>query len=234
MKLTARASAELISVSHNVGLRDAARVLTAGLAGRATKQGSALLYDEERLDLLLGRPLLPAAELDRRRPFIVRINRKHAFDIEAPWTESARAVAGPWHLPLPTSFRLAYMSTLEPPDGIRHPLVGVLADWVAVGAEITGYAGNSFRLEPPSSWFDVFQDTWLTLPPRRRWILWGTPPSRSRTDQEPSSWITASKTESQIEDRPAARPARPRAQAAYRDSLNQHADDVPVRSNGRL
>lgn len=229
MKLTARASAELISVSHSVGLRDAARVLTAGLAGPATEQGSALLYDEEQLDLLLSRPRLPAAELDRRRPFVVRIDRKHAFDIEAPWTERARAVAGPWHLPLPTSLRLARLSTLEPSDGIRHPLVGVLADWVAVGAEITGYAGDTFRLEPPGSWFDVFQDTWLALPPRRRWILWGAPPTRSRADKEPSSWITAP----DAEDRPVARPARPEVQAAYRASFDQPADDIPVRSNGR-
>lgn len=230
MKLTARAAAEMISVSHNIGLRDAARVLTAGLAGRATKQGSALLYDEARLDQLLDRPQLPVAELDRWHPFVVRISRKQAFDIEAPWNERARAVAGPWRLELPTSLYVARTSSLDPRDGIRHPLVGVVADWVAVGAEITGYAGKSFRLEPPSDWFDAFQNTWLPLSPRRRWILWGAPSSRGGPDEDPASWNMARATGV----RSAARPERAEAQAAYRATLGQPTDNVPVRSNGRL
>ncbi|MER6971965.1 hypothetical protein ABT304_12955 [Nocardioides sp. NPDC000445] len=43
MKLTARAAAETISPAHNIGLRDAGRVLAAGLAGPATKQGTSLV-----------------------------------------------------------------------------------------------------------------------------------------------------------------------------------------------
>lgn len=84
---------------------------------------------------------------------------------------------------------------------------------VAVGAEITGYDDHDFRLEPPGPWFDSFQDTWLPLPPRRRWILWGAP---STVTQPPENL------------------ERRASQAAYRTSRDRPADDVPVRSNGRL
>ncbi|OIJ27837.1 hypothetical protein [Nocardioides luteus] len=216
MKLTARAAAETISVAHNIGLRDAGRVLTAGLAGPATRQGSALLYDEERLDHLLDRPECPSSELDRWRPFIVRVDRKQSFDTDAAWGDRARAVAGPWRLPLPTSIYLAWHSSLNPLNprtGMRHPLIGVIADWVAVGAEITGYDDHDFRLEPPGPWFDSFEDTWLPLPPRRRWMLWGAPSTMTQ---------------------PPANPERTASQSAYKASRDWPADDVPVRSNGRL
>jgi hypothetical protein len=213
MKLTARVAAETIAVAHNIGVRDAARVLTAGLAGPATKQGSALLYDERGLDQLLDRPECPISELDRWRPLVVRVGRSEAFDMEASWSERARAVAGPWRLRLPTSVYLARLSSLNPQVGMRHPLIGVIADWVAVGAEITGYDEGRFRLEPPGPWFDSFQDTWLPLPPRRRWILWGAPSSEIQTS---------------------GRPERTASQAAYRASPNWPTDNAPVRSNGRL
>ncbi len=213
VKLTSRAAAEMVSVAHNIGLRDAARVLTAGLAGPATRQGSALLYDEERLDQLLDRPECASSELDRWRPFIVRVDRKQSFDSDATWGDRARAVAGPWRLPLPTSIHLAWHSSLDPTAGMRHPLIGVIADWVTVGAEITGYDDHNFRLEPPGPWFDSFQDTWLPLPPRRRWILWGAP---STVTQPPENL------------------ERRASQAAYRTSRDRPTDDVPVRSNGRL
>lgn len=213
MKLTARAAAETISAAHNIGLRDAGRALAAGLAGPATKQGSALLYDEQGLDQLLDRPECPLAELDRWRPFVVRVGRAQDFDVDAAWSERARAVAGPWRLPLPTSIYLAWHSSLDPATGMRHPLIGVVGDWAAVGAEITGYDEGRFRLEPPGPWFDSFQDTWLPLPPRRRWILWGAP---SSTIQPPG------------------RPERTASQVAYRSSRNWLSADVPVRSNGRL
>lgn len=213
MKLTARAAAETIAAAHNIGLRDAGRVLAAGLAGPAVRQGSALLYDEQGLDQLLDRPECPAPELDRWRPLVVRVGRKQAFDIDAAWNERARAVAGPWRLPLPTSIYLAWRSSLNPPVGMRHPLIGVVADWVAVGAEITGYDEGSFRLESPGPWFESFQDTWLPLPSRRSWILWGAP---STVIQSPG------------------RPERSASQAAYRTSRDWLNGDVPVRSNGRF
>ena len=218
MKLTARAAAETISAAHNIGLRDAARVLTAGLAGPAIRQGSALLYDEQSLDRLLDRPECPVSELDRWRPLVVRVGRKQAFDVGASWNERARGVAGPWRLPLPTSIYLARLSSLRSsisgaPAGMRHPLIGVVAGWVAVGAEITGYDEGRFLLEPPGHWFDSFQDTWLPLPPRRSWILWGAPASQIQ---------------------PAGRPERTASQAAFRTSRDWLSDDLPVRSNGRL
>ncbi|MFE6650238.1 hypothetical protein ACFVJS_27010 [Nocardioides sp. NPDC057772] len=213
MKLTARAAAETISVAHNIGLRDAARVLAAGLAGPATRQGSALLYDEQGIDKLLDRPECPLPELDRWRPFVVRIGRTQTSDVAAAWSERARAVAGPWRLPLPTSVYLAWHSSLSPPAGMRHPLIGVLAGWVTVGAEITGYDEGCFRLEPPGHWFNSFQDTWLPLPPRRRWILWGAPSTVTQSPRQPE---------------------RTESQAAYRTSRDWPTADVPVRSNGRL
>lgn len=213
MKLTARAAAETISAATHIGLRDAARVLTAGLAGPATRQGSALLYDEQGLDQLLDRPECPISELDRWRPLIVRVGRKQTFDIDAPWSERAPAITGPWRLPLPTSVYLARLSSLSPPAGVRHPLIGVIADWVAVGAEITGYDEGRFCLDPPGPWFDSFRDTWLPLPPRRHWILWGAPASEIQSS---------------------GRPERTASQAAYRASREWLSDDVPVRSNGRL
>lgn len=96
---------------------------------------------------------------------------------------------------------------------MRHPLIGVLAGWVAVGAEIVGYDEGRFRLDPPGPWFDSFQGTWLPLAPRRRWILWGAPASETRTP---------------------ATPERTASQAAYRVSRDWLSDDLPVRSNGRL
>ncbi|MFJ9391681.1 hypothetical protein ACIRON_22840 [Nocardioides sp. NPDC101246] len=213
MKLTARAAAETISAAHNIGLRDAGRVLAAGLAGPATKQGSALLYDEQGLDRLLDRPECALPELDRWRPFVVRVGRTQAFDVDAAWSDRARAVAGPWRLPLPTSVYLAWHSSLNPAAGMRHPLIGVVGDWAALGAEITGYDEGRFRLEPPGPWFDSFQDTWLPLPPRRRWILWGAPSSVVQ---------------------PPGRPERTASQTAYRSSRDWLSADVPVRSNGRF
>ena len=188
-------------------------MLAAGLAGPAARQGSALLYDEQGLDQLLNRPQCPPAELDRLRPFVVRIGRTQAYDIDATWSERARAVAGPWRLPLPTSVYLAWHSSLNPATGMRHPLIGVVGDWVAIGAEITGYDKGCFRLEQPGPWFDSFQDTWLPLPPRRRWILWGAPSSGSRSPR---------------------RPERTESQTAYRASRAWLNVDIPVRSNGRL
>lgn len=203
MKLTARAAAEIISAAHHIGLRDAARVLTAGLAGPATRQGRALLYDEQGVDKLLDHPECAVSELDRWRPLVVRVGRKQSFD----------GVAGPWRLPLPTSIYLARLSSLNPAAGMRHPLIGVVADWVAVGAEITGYDNGRFLLGPPGPWFNTFQDTWLPLPPRRSWILWGAPAS---------------------EIQPGGRPERTASQAAYRSSRDWLSGDLPVRSNGRL
>jgi len=230
MKLTSRAAAETISVAHNIGLRDAARVLTAGLAGPATKQGSALLYDEQGLDRLLDRPECSVAELDRWRPLVVRVGRNQAFDIAAPWSVRAHGVAGPWRLPLPTSVYMALCSSLNPPAGMRHPFIAVVAGWVAVGAEITGYDEGRFRLEPPGPWFDSIRDTWLPLPRRRRWILWGAPSDHGRPGDGPGAWIKAD--ESKIQ--PPGHPDRTASQAAYRASLRLPTSDVPVRSNGRL
>jgi len=245
MTMTARAAAELISVSHHLGLRDAGRVLAAGLAGPATRRGSASLYDEDQVHQLINRPQCSLDDLDRWRPFVVRIGRGEPFDALAPWADRVQAVEGPWHLPLATSIALTDWSSLDPGDvtpgtrRMRHPLVGVLADWVTVGAEITGHSGGTFRLAPPGPWFGAFLDTWLPLPPRRRCVLWSSAASlmhastRRIREQHPGSWIH-SVSDPEADPWP-ARTARAEAIAAYQASIATNSTGtVPVRSNGRL
>jgi hypothetical protein len=116
MTLTARAAAEMISVSHHLGLRDAGRVLAAGLAGAPKQQGRALLYDEDEVDRLIMRPQCPLDDLDRWRPFVMRIGRTERFDALAPWDEQVQTVRGPWRLPIATSIALTDILPPELPD----------------------------------------------------------------------------------------------------------------------
>ncbi|MBO0842611.1 MAG: hypothetical protein J2O46_05450 [Nocardioides sp.] len=224
----------MISASHRIGERKAKQVVASGLAGRATRRGSALLYAEDLIDALIDRPPCRPEVLDRWRPLVVRIGMKAGFQVDAPWPDQARWVTGPWHFPLTTGAVLAYRSTLQPASGMRHPMIGVLAGWVVIGAEITGRDGTMITVEPPGAWFEDFRDTWIALPGKRPWHLWGPPSTRAAAAD---SLAVTPVTDLNVTASSAEHSRRAEAQTRYQDvraAETVHADNAPVRANGRL
>lgn len=163
MEISAREAARRIHDRHLLSRDQARRVLDAGLAGPARRTAGKLLYDADRVEALLARPMCSEEVLDRIRPFVARLGRGRSIDLRATWTEQADAARHGWRLPPLTRVALLRLGALGPG---RHPFVAALGGWVVLGAEIVGWTVDdqpaprrsallcSFVLEKPGGWYD--------------------------------------------------------------------------------
>lgn len=184
MEINGREAARRIGERHLLSRDQARRVLASGLAGPARRTKGVVLYDADRVEALLARPMCAYETLDRIRPFIARLGRGRSLDLGATWAEQADVARRGWRLPLLTGVMLRRLGSLGPD---RHPFVATLGGWVVLGAEITGWSVDdqptprrsalrcSFHLEEPGDWYDALADTWLPLENGAAWTLWGAP-----------------------------------------------------------
>jgi hypothetical protein len=165
--LTQRAATERLR-SLGIGPRQARQVLDAGLAGDPLRTSAALLFESERVESLVRRPVLPWAEVDEVCPSGLFVARRSADDLRDGWT-------------LPLHARIAVVLVAQA-DG-QLPMVATTGGFVTGGAGIVDTHGegtargrrDTCRLDlvEPASWFESFHERRLPTGPGRPWWLHG-------------------------------------------------------------
>jgi hypothetical protein len=152
--------------------RSARRVLATGLAGTPQRVSGVHLYDEAAVDALVTRPLMPRALLAEACPHGAFLARRAGGIAE---------LAGGWPLSLATAFWTAHAVQQHG----HLPLIGAVAGFVTLGAEIRGTdpepdctrerPSHRLRLSSPGPWFDHVRDRRLTSIPGPSFLLLGVP-----------------------------------------------------------
>ena len=165
--LTQRAATERLR-SLGIGPRQARQVLDAGLAGEPLRTSTALLFDSERVEDLMRRPVLSWAEVDEVCPSGLLVARRSADQLQDAWT-------------LPLYARLE-ISRVAQADG-QLPMVATTGGFVTDGAGIVDTHGegtargrrDTCRLDlvEPTSWFRSFHERRLPTGPGRPWRFHG-------------------------------------------------------------
>jgi hypothetical protein len=158
-------------------VREHARlVLGTGLAGSPARASSTLLYDEDQVRELAGRPPLTAAELAERCPggvCIARLPRRVGIDVLVPWPERARAVARRPAMPTMAATLLGVRLSAFAP----FPWVATLCGVIVLCADAHGLVERpeghvEAELSPPGAWAEGCEGRLLATRPGRPWTVY--------------------------------------------------------------
>ncbi len=174
--MTGRAAAR--ALSGVVGSEEQARILLrAGACGSTHPGGAVLLYDEQRVQAVAGRPFVEETALVSACPhglYVSRLARTAALDLAQSWDLVASQVRQRPVMPPMTAALLAARVRLAG----RLPWVATLCGFVVHGADLTGFGTepdgrDEFRLEPPGEWYEHLEQRWLpTGRGGRPWVIW--------------------------------------------------------------
>lgn len=162
MLITGRQAAHLLA-ARGVSRASVGHLLATGIAGPAVPTSSAQLYDGDAVADLAERPLVDpgtAAQVAPHGYLVARLPRNRVVRTDAPWSELADVVAGPWRVD--ATVRLVLVARVS--VGVRLPLVLTVAGFAVAGADITDVVASgeaegltAFQVEPPREWFAAFR-----------------------------------------------------------------------------
>jgi hypothetical protein len=178
MLMTTRRARQLLT-REGVSAWSAAHVLDAGLAGRAIRSGSVVLYEEECVTELAERPSISWPEVERLCPAGFFVSRRN-FPATSPRPEQLAALSNGWDAVSPWQW-IAVHVQLEAYGSF--PFVATIGGLVVLGADVVEARGLlGLELRDPGPWFDGLEGRWFPTGQGRPWVLHVGPLALGRTE----------------------------------------------------